>query len=65
MTCDQSGLPLIHAVLVDVSKRWYGVPLTPEDLEKLNTLRSELVPLAAADQKGCIGVTPAWSLQTT
>ena len=37
-----------HAVLVDVSKRWRGIKLTPGDLEKLNALRSEVVPLAEA-----------------
>jgi hypothetical protein len=37
----------IHAVLVDVSKRWRGIKLLPGDLEKLNVLRSEVVPLAA------------------
>lgn len=44
---EQSGLSLIHAVLVDVSKRWRGIKLTPGDLEKLNALRSKVVPLAA------------------
>ena len=48
MASEQSGLSLIHAVLVDVSKRWRGIKLTPADLEKLNRLRSEVVPLAAA-----------------
>ncbi len=47
MAGEQSGLSLIHAVLVDVSKRWRGIKLTPGDLEKLNGLRSEVVPLAA------------------
>jgi transposase-like protein len=48
MANEQSGLSLIHAVLVDVSKRWRGIQLTPRDLEKLNALRSEVAPLAAA-----------------
>ena len=48
MASEQSGLSLIHAVLVDVSKRWRGIKLTPGDLEKLNALRSEVAPLAAA-----------------
>lgn len=47
MAGEQSGLSLIHAVLVDVSKRWRGIRMTPGDLEKLNQLRGELVPLAA------------------
>lgn len=47
MASEQSGLSLIHAVLVDVSKRWRGIRLTRGDLEKLNALRSEVVPLAA------------------
>ncbi len=47
MASERSGLSLIHALLVDVSKRWRGLKLTPGDLEKLNVLRSEVVPLAA------------------
>ena len=47
MANEQSGLSLIHAVLVDVSKRWRGIQLTPADLEKLNALRSRVVPMAA------------------
>jgi len=45
---EQSGLSLIHAVLVDVSKRWRGIKMAPADLEKLNLIRAEVVPLAAA-----------------
>ena len=48
MANEQSGMSLIHAVLVDVSKRWRGIKLTASDLEKLNALRSEVVPLATA-----------------
>lgn len=48
MASEQSGLSLIHAVLVDVSKRWHGIKLAPGDLEKLHALRSEVVPLAVA-----------------
>ncbi len=48
MASERSDLSLIHAVLVDVSKRWRGIKLTPGDLEKLNALRSEIAPLAAA-----------------
>lgn len=48
MAGERSGLSLIHAVLVDVSKRWRGIKLTRGDLEKLNALRSEVAPLAAA-----------------
>jgi len=44
---ERAGLSLVHAVLVDVSKRWHGIRITPADLETLNTLRAEVVPLAA------------------
>ena len=45
---ERAGLSLIHAVLVDVSRRWHGIKITPDDLEKLNALRAEVVPLAAS-----------------
>jgi transposase-like protein len=45
---ERAGLSLIHAVLVDVSRRWHGIKITPADLEKLNALRAEVVPLAAS-----------------
>lgn len=45
---EEAGLSLVHAVLVDVSKRWRGIKITPGDLEKLNELRAELAPLAAS-----------------
>lgn len=48
MPNEAAGLSLIHAVLVDVSKRWHGVRITPGDLEKLNQLRAEVAPLAAS-----------------
>jgi len=48
MAGEQSGLSLIHAVLLDVSKRWRGIKMAPADLEKLNRLRGEVVPVAAA-----------------
>jgi len=44
---ERAGLSLVHAVLVDVSRRWHGLRVTPADLETLNTLRAEVVPLAA------------------
>ena len=47
MAGERSGLSLIHAVLVDVSKRWRRIKLTPGDLEKLNALRSQVAPLPA------------------
>jgi len=47
MAGEQSGLSLIHAVLWDVSKRWRGIKMAPADLEKLNLIRGEVVPLAA------------------
>ena len=48
MPDERAGLSLIHAVLVDVSRRWHGIRITPADLEKLNILRAEVVPLAAS-----------------
>ncbi len=45
---EAAGLSLIHAVLVDVSKRWHGIRITSADLEKLNALRAEVAPLAAS-----------------
>jgi putative transposase len=45
---EKAGLSLIHAVLVDVSRRWRGIEIKPADLEKLNALRAEVVPLAAS-----------------
>jgi putative transposase len=47
MAGESSGLSLIYAVLVDVAKRWRGIRISPADLEKLNALRTEVVPLAA------------------
>ena len=47
MAGERSGLSLIHAVVVDVSKRWRGIKLTPGDLQKLNALRSQVAPLPA------------------
>jgi len=35
-------------VLADVSKRWRGIRITPEDLEILDKLRAEVAPLAAS-----------------
>lgn len=45
---EQSGMSLIYAVMVEVSKRWRGITIKPADLEKLNLLRAEVVPLAAS-----------------
>ncbi|MHC4090588.1 MAG: hypothetical protein ACYSVY_09985 [Planctomycetota bacterium] len=45
---ERAGLSLIHAVLVDVSKRWHGIRITPGDLEKLAALRAQIEPLAAS-----------------
>jgi len=45
---ERAGLSLIHAVLVDVSRRWHGIRMMPGDLEKLTALRAEVVPLAAS-----------------
>ncbi len=43
-----AGLSLVHAVLVDVSRRWRGLRMTPDGLETLNALWAEVVPLAAS-----------------
>ena len=48
MPDERAGLSLIHAVLVDVSRRWHGIQMAPADLEKLHALRAEVVPLAAS-----------------
>jgi transposase-like protein len=48
MAGEASGLALVHAVLVDVARRWRGIKITPGDLEKLAALRGALVPLAAS-----------------
>lgn len=45
---ERAGLSLVHAVLVDVSRRWRGIRISPADLETLNALRAELVPLATS-----------------
>jgi putative transposase len=45
---EEAGLSLVHAVLVDVSKRWRGIRMLPQDLEKLAVLRAEVAPLAAS-----------------
>ena len=45
---ERAGLSLVHAVLVDVSRRWSGIKITPADRETLNALRAEVVPLAAS-----------------
>lgn len=47
MAGEPSGLSLIDAVLVEVSKRWQIIQMTPGDLEQLNLLRREVVPVAA------------------
>jgi transposase-like protein len=44
---EQAGLALIHAVTVDVAKRWRGIKVTATDLEILNALRAEVAPLKA------------------
>jgi transposase-like protein len=48
MAGERSALSLVHAVLVDASKGWHGIRMTPSDLEKLNALRAELAPLAVS-----------------
>lgn len=44
---EKAGLSLIYAVTVDVAKRWRGIRISPDDLEKLNALRREVAPLKA------------------
>ena len=44
---ERAGLALIHAVTVDVAKRWHGIKISPADLEILNALRAEVAPLKA------------------
>jgi transposase-like protein len=44
---ERAGLSLIHAVLVDVSRRWHGIQIAPADREILDRLRAAVVPLAA------------------
>jgi transposase-like protein len=46
MPGETAGLSLVYAVLVDVSKRWRGLRVTPGDLEKLATLKAEVAPMA-------------------
>ena len=45
---ERAGFSLVHAVLVDVSKRWHGIRIAPGDLEKLAALRAQVEPLAAS-----------------
>ena len=45
---EEAGLSLVHAVLVDVSRRWRGIKITPADLETLAALRAEVAPLPAS-----------------
>ena len=37
---------LIHAVLVDASKRWHGIEVSSYILKKLQDLRATIAPLA-------------------
>ncbi len=48
MPKEQAGLPLIHAVLIDVSRHWRGIKISPGDLKKLNAVRAEVAPLVAS-----------------
>ena len=61
---ERAGLSLVYAVLVDVSRRWRGITISPADLETLSALRAEVAPLAASAEKTRIGVTPELRLQT-
>lgn len=44
---ERAGMSLVYAALVDVSKRWRGIRMSPSDLEKLSLLKAEVAPLAA------------------
>jgi len=46
MAGETAGLSLIHAVLVDASKRWHGVDVSSYLMEKLDALRATIAPLA-------------------
>ena len=46
MAGETAGLSLIHAVLMDASKRWKGIDMNPYIRQKLEALRATLVPLA-------------------
>ena len=46
MAGETAGLSLIHAVLVDASKRWHGIDVSSYILEKLEDLRATIAPLA-------------------
>jgi len=45
---ERAGLSLVYAVLVDVSKRWRGITISPADLDTLSGLRVKVAPLAAS-----------------
>jgi transposase-like protein len=40
---EKAGPSLVHAVLVDVSKRWRGIRIIPQELAILNELRGGFV----------------------
>lgn len=46
MAGETAGLSLIHAVLVDASKRWHGLDVSSYILEKLEALKATIAPLA-------------------
>jgi len=52
---ERAGLSLVHAVLVDVSRRWQGLPVTPANLKTANIPRAESVPLAAMASNALVG----------
>jgi hypothetical protein len=45
---ERAGRSLVHAVLVDGSRRWRGITVNPTDLETSNALRAKGAPLAAS-----------------
>lgn len=46
MAGETAGLSLIYSVLIDASKRWKGIDMSPYIRRKLEALRDSLVPLA-------------------
>jgi len=46
MAGETAGLSLIHAVLMDASKRWKGIDMSSYIRQKLEALRATLAPLA-------------------
>ena len=41
---ETSCLKLVYSVLIGVSKKWYGIRITPKNLRQLDQLRSQIFP---------------------